>query len=86
MDVKLKNARSGFFGTTAGWIFCAFAVIALFFLIAEHRAHLGLLVPYLPIALLGACVVLHGYMHSMGGHGKSDSSPERDERPNKHHH
>ena len=85
MDVKLKNARSGFFGTPAGWIFCAFAVIALFFLIAEHRAHLGLLVPYLPIALLGACVVLHGYMHSMGGHS-SDSSPERDERPNKHHH
>lgn len=86
MDVKSRNAGPGFFGTPAGWIFCAFAAIALFFLIAEHRAHLGFLVPYLPIALVGGCAVLHGYMHSMGGHGKSDSSPERDERPNKHHH
>ncbi len=58
-----KSNGTGFFGSAAGWVFCAFAVIALFFVLAEHRAHLGLALPYVPFALLGLCVVLHSYMH-----------------------
>lgn len=46
------------------WIFAAFLVIAAFFLLTEHRAHLLGILPYL---LLLACPVLHVLHH--GGHG-----------------
>lgn len=60
----MSTSRS-FFSSPVGWVFVAFVAIALFFLIAEHRAHLGLVVPYLPLALVGLCVVLHSYMHGV---------------------
>ena len=45
-------------------VFLAFAGIALFFLLGEHRIHgLG----WLPLLLLLACPLLHMTMH--GGHG-----------------
>jgi hypothetical protein len=45
-------------------VFLAFAGIALFFLLGEHRIHaLG----WLPLLLLLACPFLHMFMH--GGHG-----------------
>ena len=45
-------------------VFLAFAGIALFFLLGEHRIHaLG----WLPLLLLLACPLLHMFMH--GGHG-----------------
>jgi hypothetical protein len=45
-------------------MFLAFAGIALFFLLSEHRIHaLG----WLPLLLLLACPFLHMFMH--GGHG-----------------
>lgn len=48
-----------------GWIaFAAFAAIAAFLLLSEHRAHV---LGYLPFALLLACPLLHMFMH--GGHG-----------------
>jgi hypothetical protein len=47
------------------WVLIAFFLIAGYFLITEHRAHV---VEYLPIALLLGCLFLHGFMH--GGHGK----------------
>ena len=47
-------------------VFLAFAGIALFFLLGEHRIHgLG----WLPLLLLLACPLLHMTMH--GGHGGS---------------
>lgn len=54
-------------GWAAPWILGAFAAIALFFLLTEHRAHLFGAWPYL---LLVAFVALHLFGHgSHGGHG-----------------
>ncbi|MEK6591767.1 MAG: DUF2933 domain-containing protein [Pseudomonadota bacterium] len=46
------------------WVLIAFILIAGYFLITEHRAHV---IEYLPLALLFGCVFLHIFMH--GGHG-----------------
>jgi hypothetical protein len=46
------------------WAWVGLAAIALFFLIAEHRAHL---LGVLPFLLLAACPLLHLLGH--GGHG-----------------
>lgn len=72
------------------WIFWGFAVIAAFYLLTEHRAHLF---GWLPFILLAACPIMHIFMH--GGHGvhrghggsKSDaenesSRPRSDEQHN----
>ena len=44
-------------------VFVLFAIVAAFFLLAEHRAHV---LPYLPWLLLAACPLMHLFMH----HGK----------------
>jgi len=49
----------------AKWVFICFLVIAGFFLITEHRAHVLGILPYL---LLFACPIMHLLMHR--GHGK----------------
>lgn len=49
------------------WVFIGFLVIAAYFLIAEHRAHLSGYLRYWPFLLLLACPLLHMFMH--GGHG-----------------
>lgn len=51
----------------AKWVFIAFAVIAAYFLILEHKAHLSGYLQYWPFLLLLACPLLHMFMH--GGHG-----------------
>lgn len=55
------------------WVLIAFAAIAAFFLLAEHRAHL---LGFLPFAFVLACPLMHLFMHGgHGGHGgHSDSS------------
>lgn len=65
-------------------VLIGFAVIAGFFLIAEHRAHVF---PYLPYLLLTACLLMHFFMHGGHGHGghghrqipDSDAGSERSE-------
>jgi hypothetical protein len=58
----LQNGRR--LGSRSMLVFLAFAGIALFFLLGEHRIHaLG----WLPLLLLLACPLLHMSMH--GGHG-----------------
>ena len=50
----------------AFWVFCAFALVAASFLIAEHRAHLLGALPWLIIL---SCPLLHLFMHRHhGGH------------------
>ena len=44
--------------------FGGFAVVALYFLLTEHRAHF---IVFLPFLLLAACPLLHMFHH--GGHG-----------------
>ncbi len=47
------------------WVLIGFLVVAGYFLVTEHRAHV---VPYLPYALLLACPLMHLF-HGHGGHG-----------------
>ena len=56
-----------FLSTPVKIVFVAFLLIAGFFLLTEHRAHLVLALPYLPWLLLAACPLLHLFMHH--GHG-----------------
>ncbi|MBI3530813.1 MAG: DUF2933 domain-containing protein [Betaproteobacteria bacterium] len=56
------------------YVFVAFIAIAAFFLLLEHRAHVFGVLPYL---LLLACPLLHMFGHRHGGHGGSDTKPER---------
>lgn len=86
MNQNTRTTRRGFFATPVGWVFCAFAAIALFLLIAEHRAHLGFVVPYLPFALMGLCIALHWYMHGTGHGGSSDETQEDKSGRRDHHH
>lgn len=51
------------------WVFAGFALVALFFLVTEHRAHLYGWLPYL---LLAACPLMHLF-HGHGGHGSDGS-------------
>jgi hypothetical protein len=59
------------------WVLIAFLIIAGYFIITEHRAHV---IEYLPRALLLGCVFLHMFMHGgHGGHGKHGQ--HREPRP-----
>lgn len=92
MDKPTRREPGGLFSSAAGWFFCAFAVIALFLLVAEHRAHLGFLLPYVPLAFLGICVVLHSYMRGMahgprmGGDALTDDADARRKHHDTHTH
>jgi hypothetical protein len=56
--------------------FCAFLIIAAYFLWTEHRAHL---VGVLPWLLLLACPIIHLFMHrGHGGHGADDGGGRRE--------
>lgn len=66
------------------WVFVAFAVIAAYFLVAEHGAHV---VPYLPWLLLLACPLMHVFLHGRHGghgrhfdHGRDRAAPDADPR------
>jgi len=59
----------------AKWIFIGFAVIAGYFLITEHRAHLyGWLASYGIWLLLLACPLMHLFMPHGHGGGREHSS------------
>lgn len=61
------------------WLIGALVVIAAYFLITEHRAHV---VPYLPWLLVLACPLLHFFMH---GHHRGHSEDERGPNPDHAH-
>ena len=54
------------------FVFLAFAVIAAFFLLGEHRAHV---LPWLPWLFLAACPLMHVFMHH--GHSSHDHGDRR---------
>jgi hypothetical protein len=56
---------AGFWRSRSCLVLIAFLAIGLFYLYAEHRAHL---LGALPYVLLLACPLLHMFMHR--GHGK----------------
>jgi hypothetical protein len=55
----------------ASIVLIGFLVIGGFYLVAEHRAHLWLVLPWLPWLLLLACPLMHVFMHH-GGHGEHE--------------
>jgi hypothetical protein len=62
-DHSHEDRPSG--GGYGRWVFWGFVLIAAFFLITEHRAHVF---QYLPFLLIAACPLLHMF-HGHGGHG-----------------
>ena len=54
----------------ANWVLIGFLAVAGYFLILEHRAHLGEWLSFLPYLLLLACPLMHLFMHR--GHGGHD--------------
>jgi len=64
------------------YVFIGFVLIAGYFLITEHRAHV---VQYLPFLLLLACPVMHLF-HRHGGHGKHGSGKTGEGADEHHHH
>jgi hypothetical protein len=68
----------------AKWVFIGFAVIAAYFLIAEHKAHLSEYLKYWPLLLVLACPLMHLFMHGgHGGHGnqRNDSDEASGKQP-----
>ena len=63
-------------GGPGRWVFWAFLLIAGFFLIIEHRAHVF---QYLPYLLLLACPLLH-FFHGHGGHGGRGDKDEPEKK------
>ena len=70
-DVASRRAKQGF---------ALFAIVAGFFLVLEHRAHV---LPYLPWLLLAACPLMHLFMHHGHGghHHRQDAGRARARRP-----
>jgi uncharacterized membrane protein YgcG len=67
-DHRREPDRDNGMKSKAKWVFVGFAVVAAYFLIAEHKAHLSeWLSAYGVWLLLLACPLLHMFMH--GGHG-----------------
>ena len=64
----------GCFRGSKAWIgLIVLGAVAAFFLLAEHRAHLFGVLPYL---LLLACPLMHLFMHrGHGGHGGDGHTP-----------
>ena len=61
-------------------VFVLFVIIAGFFLVTEHGAHV---IPYLPWLLLLACPLMHVFMHHGHGghhHGGSETEAPTDQR------
>ena len=85
-----QGERKGFFKSKANIALIGFGLIAGFFLLTEHTAHVFGILPYL---LLLACPLLHFFGHGgHGGHGNSDGKGDenrkvagRDEDPHRHH-
>ena len=62
------------------WVaFCVFAVIAAFYLLTEHRAHLFGWLPYL---IFLACLLMHLFMHHSHRHGAHADHPGADSTRN----
>jgi Protein of unknown function (DUF2933) len=56
---------------------CGFLIVAGFFLLIEHTAHVFGVLPYL---LILACPLMHIFMHHghHGGHGQERSNPDNE--------
>ena len=66
-----EEAHTPWWRTPFGMVLCGFLIVAGFFLLTEHTAHVFGVLPYL---LLAACPLMHLFMHhGHGGHGSKDA-------------
>ena len=80
------HPQNGNWNRATKYVFVGFALIAGYFLITEHRAHV---VQYLPFLLLLACPLMHLF-HGHGGHGDASkdsgaSKSSKDVDQHQHH-
>jgi hypothetical protein len=62
--------------TRSGLVLCGFLLIAGFYLLIEHTAHVFGVLPFL---LILACPLMHLFMHH--GHGGHDATPAATQPP-----
>jgi hypothetical protein len=75
--------QPGFFASRANIVLVGFLVLAAFYLITEHTAHL---LGWLPWLLLLACPLMHFFMHGgHGGHGGDENAGAPSERQSSSH-
>ena len=89
--MKHEHEQSGDRSPIGKYVFIGFALIAGYFLVTEHKAHLyGWLSAYGIWLLLLACPLMHVFMHhGHGEHGKREGkspAPDRDQDSHRHHH
>ena len=71
------NNEAGKPKTGGKYVLIGFALIAGYFLVTEHQAHVFSALPYL---LLLACPLLH-FFHGHGGHGGHGGDSPKDSKP-----
>ena len=80
MEHEHESAGGSAMKSRANIALVVFLIIAAFFLITEHRAHLsGWFASYGIWLVLLACPLMHLFMHGghgHGGHGSSEASSE----------
>lgn len=76
------NIKSGFlWGTPKGFAIIGLIGIVGYFLFIEHREHI---VDSLPYLLLGACLLMHVFMHRGRGHSTRPDDAESEMRRNEY--
>ncbi|MDH3695431.1 MAG: DUF2933 domain-containing protein [Gammaproteobacteria bacterium] len=73
---KLNNVSGHRFSSKSNIVLLAFLLIAAYFLVTEHWAHV---IQFLPYTLLLVCVGMHFFMR--GGHNHGGGSPADDDDP-----
>jgi hypothetical protein len=71
-DQDRHEALPSFWASPSGWVAIGFIVVAGYFLVTEHAAHLASILPWL---LIAACPLMHLFMHR-GGHHHGGGSRE----------
>ena len=77
------HPKYSFLPSRGGIVLIGFLLIAGYFLVTEHRAHLALAIPYLPFLLLLACPFMHFFMHGGHGHDHGHGHGENGNPPDK---
>ncbi|MCB1658834.1 MAG: DUF2933 domain-containing protein [Agitococcus sp.] len=68
------NHSPSFWRSRGALAMLVMSVVALFFLLEEHRAHMLGVLPYL---FLLACPLMHLFMHHGHHHGSEHSAPDQ---------
>lgn len=83
-DSSHEGGKRGFFASPGDIVLVGFFILGGFYLLAEHRAHLWLVLPWLPWLLLLACPAMHLFMHhgNHGGHNHTSMpAPGSEDKP-----